>query len=166
MERMAEVVPHSDDQSLQHFLTNSPWDEGPVIDQVAHDADRLIGGKPDSCLLIDETSHPKKGTKSVGVARQWCGERGKVENCQVGVFAVLACKEHHVPIDYRLFLPKSWINNKQRCIDASIPEEAIKFHRKHDLALQMIISARERGVQFNWIGCDSLYVKTPHFFVH
>jgi SRSO17 transposase len=76
MERMAEVVPNSDDQSLQHFLTNSPWDEGPVIDQVTHDANQLIGGKRDSCLLIDETSHPKKGTKSVGVARQWCGVRG------------------------------------------------------------------------------------------
>ena len=163
MERMAEVVPDSDDQSLQHFLTSSPWDEGPVIDHVAQDANHLIGGKPNSCLLIDETANPKKGTKSVGVARQWCGEQGKVDNCQVGVFAVLAWKEHHVPIDYRLFLPQSWINDKPRCLKAGIPQDAIKFNRKQDLALQMVISARQRGVQFNWVGCDGFYGEDPSF---
>ena len=62
---MAEVVPDSDDQSLQHFLTHSGWDENAVVDQIAHEADQLIGGQPDSCLLIDETGYPKKGNKSV-----------------------------------------------------------------------------------------------------
>jgi SRSO17 transposase len=140
MERMAEVVPDSDDQSLQHFLTNSTWDQWAVIDQVSHDADRLIGGQSNTCLLIDETSFPKKGSKSVGVARQWCGELGKVDNCQAGVFAILSCKERSVPIDCRLFLPKSWVKNKQRCIAAGIPEQDIEFNRKHDLAFQMVIS--------------------------
>ena len=160
---MAEVVPDSDDQSLQHFLTHSNWDEGAVIDQIAHDADQLIGGQPDSCLLIDETCYPKSGKKSVGVARQWCGRLGKVDNCQVGVFAVLGCRTHCVPIDYRLFLPREWVENKQRCIAAGVPEEAIEFNRKHDLALQMVISTRSRGVRFNWIGCDSFYGEDPSF---
>ena len=70
MEQMAEAVPDSDDQSLQHFLTNSPWDVQPVIDKVTKDANQLIGGKDDSCLILDETGCPKKGTKSVGVGRQ------------------------------------------------------------------------------------------------
>ncbi len=160
---MAEVVPDSDDQSLQHFLTHSNWDEGAVIDQIAHDADQLIGGQPDSCLLIDETCYPKSGKKSVGVARQWCGRLGKVDNCQVGVFAVLGCRTHCVPIDYRLFLPKEWVENKQRCLAAGVPEEAIEINRKHDLALQMVISTRSRGVRFNWIGCDSFYGEDPSF---
>ena len=163
MERMAEVVPDSDDQSLQHFLTNSTWDQWAVIDQVSHDADRLIGGQSNTCLLIDETSFPKKGSKSVGVARQWCGELGKVDNCQAGVFAILSCKERSVPIDCRLFLPKSWVKNKQRCIAAGIPEQDIEFNRKHDLAFQMVISARDRGIRYNWVGCDSFYGEDPSF---
>jgi SRSO17 transposase len=163
MERMAEVVPDSDDQSLQHFLTNSTWDECAVTDQVARNADQLIGGQPDSCLLIDETSFPKKGSKSVGVARQWCGRLGKVDNCQVGVFAILGSKTHSVPIDCRLFLPPAWVKDKQRCLAAGVPEEAIEFNRKHDLALQMVISTRGQGVRFNWIGCDSLYGEDPTF---
>ena len=73
MERMAEAVPFSDDQALQHFLTNSQWDEQLIVDQIAADANNHIGGKQDSCLIIDETGFPKKGDKSVGVKRQWCG---------------------------------------------------------------------------------------------
>jgi SRSO17 transposase len=163
MERMAEVVPDCDDQSLQHFLTHSSWDENAVVDQIAHDADQLIGGQPDSCLLIDETSYPKSGNKSVAVARQWCGQLGKVDNCQAGVFAVLGYRTHCVPIDYRLFLPEEWVQNKPRYPTAGVPEEAIEFNRNHDLALQMVISTRSRGVLFNWIGCDSSYGENPSF---
>ena len=135
MERMSEAVPHSDDQVFQHFLTNSPWEDQLVVDQVADDANSLIGVKADSSLTIDETGIPKKGDKSVGVGRQWCGQLGKVENCQTGVFAVLGFKEHAVPIGYRLFLPKAWINDEKRCLEAGIPREHFEFHRKHDLAL-------------------------------
>jgi SRSO17 transposase len=88
MERMAEVVIDSDEQALQHFLSNSPWDERGVLDQVAREADGLLGGTPDSALLIDESGITKKGRHSVGVSRQWNGRLGKVDNCQVGVFAV------------------------------------------------------------------------------
>jgi SRSO17 transposase len=163
MERMAEVVPDSDDQSLQHFLSNSKWDEELVINKVAHDANQLIGGKKDSCLLIDETGFPKKGTKSVGVARQWCGQLGKVDNCQVGVFAVLGNKNSHVPVDFRLYLTESWINDEQRCIAAGIPRDHIEFQSKHDLALQMVVMARIRGLEFNWVGFDGFYGENPSF---
>ena len=69
MERMEEVIPDADCQSLQHMLSNSPWDERAVLDQVAREADRHLGGHTDSCLLIDESGGPKKGRHSVGVAR-------------------------------------------------------------------------------------------------
>lgn len=160
---MAEAVPDSDDQSLQHFLTNSPWDEDSVIDQVASDANDLIGGKPDSCLNIDETGIPKKGNKSVAVSRQWCGELGKLDNCQVGVFSVLNYRENVVPIGCRLFMPESWVNDKARCVEAGVPQEAIEFHRKQDLALQLVIQARVQGVEFGWVGADSFYGKDPFF---
>ena len=160
---MAEAVPDSDDQVFQHFLTNSPWDDQAVVDQLAIDANRLIGGKNDSCLIIDETGIPKKGDKSVGVARQWCGQLGKIENCQTGVFTVLGFKEHAVPVGYRLFLPKSWVNDEKRCLEAGIPHEHIEFHRKHDLALQLVIQARIQGVEFQWVGADSLYGEDPAF---
>ena len=163
MERMAEAVPYSDDQALQHFLTNSGWDEQLVIDKIADDANLLIGGKKDSCLILDESGIPKKGIKSVGVGRQWCGQLGKVENCQVGVFSVLGFKDHAVPIGNRLFLTEAWINDEKRCIEAGIPQEHIEFHRKHDLALQLVIQARLQGVDFSWVGADSLYGEDPSF---
>jgi len=163
MERMAEAVPHSDDQVFQHFLTNSPWNDQLVIDQVAKDANSLLGGKNDSCLIIDETGIPKKGDKSVGVKRQWCGQLGKIENCQTAVFTVLCSKKHVVPIGHRLFLPQSWVDDQKKCLEAGIPQEHIEFHRKHDQALQLVIQARIQGVEFEWVGADGLYGEDPSF---
>jgi SRSO17 transposase len=153
MERMAEKVPESDDQSLQHFLSNSPWDERPVVDQVARDANTIFNSHPDTGLYIDETGFVKKGTKSVGVHRQWIGQLGKVDNSQCGVFAALGCGTRVAPIDFRLYLPKAWADDKKRCLAAGIPKDKIIFKRKHDLALEMVVHARSLGIDFNWVGC-------------
>src|SRR6202044_2384744 len=88
-ESMAAVVEGGCAQQFQHFISNSPWDHEPVVAQIGQDADRLLGGKPTSSLIIDESSFAKQGDRSVGVARQWSGRLGKVDNCQVAVFAVL-----------------------------------------------------------------------------
>ena len=85
---MAAVVDESCAQQFQHFISNSPWDHTPVLAQIGQDADRLLGGKASSCLIIDESSFAKQGDRSVGVARQWSGRQGKVDNCQVAVFGV------------------------------------------------------------------------------
>jgi hypothetical protein len=77
-----------------------------VVAQIGRDADRLLGGKPTSCLIIDESSFAKQGDRSVGVARQWSGRQGKVDNCQVAVFGVLTDGQRHAPVDMRLYLPK------------------------------------------------------------
>jgi len=163
MERMAEAVPESNDQALQHFLTNSPWNEQTVVEQVAQDADKLLGGHNNSCLILDESGMPKKGDQSVGVSRQWCGQLGKTDNCQVGVYSTLCRGEHAVLIGSRLYLPHKWVDDKQRCQKAGIPDDLIEFHRKQDLALQLVIEARIFGVQFEWIGADSFYGKDPVF---
>jgi len=161
MERMAEAVPETAYQQLQHFLTDSPWNHRPVMQQVAAEADRLLGGQPDTCLLIDESGFVKKGKDSAGVARQWCGRLGKVENCQVGVFAVLCHGERHIPIDGRLYLPKEWVDDRQRCQKAGIPDVDIVTRSKAEHALAMVRQARAGGVRFAWTGLDAGYGKDP-----
>ena len=112
MERMEEAIPEADHQALHHMLSESAWSERAVLDQVAQEANRLLGGHADSSLLIDECGSPKKGTQSVGVARQWCGQLGKVENGQVGVLAALSRGPDVTLIDARLFLPEAWTNTR------------------------------------------------------
>ena len=163
MERMAEVVPDSDEQVLQHFLSNSTWDERGVLDQVALGADALLGGTEDSALLIDESSFTKKGDKSVGVARQWSGRLGKVDNCQVGVFAALCKGSASTLIDTRLYLPKAWAQDKRRCRTAGVPAEARRERSKVDLALDMVAASRRLGVRFQWVIADGGYGKDPQF---
>lgn len=122
MERMEEVVPDCDYQSLQHFLSHSQWDVRAVLDQVAQEADRHLGGSVDTGLFLDESSFAKKGEKSVGVARQWNGRLGKVDNSQVAVFACLGQGPYATLIDTRLYLPKEWVLDPERCREAGVPE--------------------------------------------
>lgn len=161
MERMAEVVPNSDDQALQHFLTYSPWSAGNVMDHVARDIDNIYGNDLDTCLIIDETGCPKKGERSVGVDRQWCGQLGKTDNCQVGVFSALCCGNHVAFNDCRLYLPESWTKDMPRCEAAGIPKEYVVLKSKCTLAFEMIVHARSQGIRFNWIGVDGGYGKDP-----
>jgi len=161
IERMIEVVPDADYQSVHHFISDSPWDHQPVLDQVAQDCDRLLGGTPDTALIIDESGLAKKGTKSVGVARQWCGRLGKVDNCQVGVFAALSHREHVSLIDERLYLPQEWTKDRKRCKEAGIPAE-VRFKTKSELAYEMILNQRAKEIRFAWTGLDAGYGKdTP-----
>jgi len=163
MERMEEAIPDADQQALHHMLSESAWSERAVLDQVAQDAHRLLGGHADSALLIDESGCPKKGTHSVGVARQWCGQLGKVENCQVGVFAALSRGPDATLIDERLFLPEVWARDPARRQAAGIPVAQRSFQRKTDLALAMITHARQQGIGFAWVGLDGFYGSDPAF---
>lgn len=163
MERMVEVVEGSEYQSLHHFLSASPWDATAVMGQVAMQADAALGGSADSCLLVDETSFQKKGDKSVGVARQWSGRLGKVENGQVAVYASLSQGSHSALIDTRLYLPREWTDSPKRCLEAKVPEERIVLRSKCELALEMVLQARERGLRFSWVGADGAYGKDPGF---
>jgi SRSO17 transposase len=160
---MAAVVEDGCEQQFQHFISNAPWRHEPVIAQIGHDADRLLGGKPDSALLLDESSFVKQGDRSVGVARQWCGRLGKVDNCQVAVFAVLTDGARHTPVDMRLYLPQCWIKDPARCDRAEIPTEARAMRSKTELALEMVRAARARGIRFGWVGVDGGYGKEPAF---
>jgi len=160
---MAAVVEAGCAQQFQHFISNSPWDHEPVIAQISRDADQLLGGKPTSCLIIDECSFPKQGDCSVGVARQWSGRLGKVDNCQVAVFGVLTDGQRHAPIDMRLYLPKVWIEDPARCDEAGVPKTARTLTSKSEHALDIVRQAHARGMRFEWVGVDAGYGKEPAF---
>jgi SRSO17 transposase len=160
---MATVVDEGCAQQFQHFISNSPWTHEAVVAQISHDADRLLGGKPTSSLIIDESSFAKQGDCSVGVARQWSGRLGKVDNCQVAVFAVLSDGQRHAPVDMRLYLPKAWIDAPARCEQAGIPLTARTLTSKSEHALDIVRQARARGMRFAWVGVDAGYGKEPAF---
>ena len=161
MERMAEEVEGADAQQLHHFNGNSPWRARRVYDQVASEASVLLGGQPNSCLLLDETGFIKKGKHSVGAARQYIGRIGKIDNGQVAVFATLSNGTHHTIIDTRLYLPKEWTDDPARCKKSGVPHGKIVFRSKAQLALAMIRHARANGIRYNWVGMDGGYGKEP-----
>ncbi len=163
IERIRDVVPGSDEQALHHFIANSPWDHRAVLDQLARDGSELLGGTDDSFLLIDETGFPKKGRDSVGVARQWCGRLGKVDNCQTAVCASLGKGSIATLIDTALFLPKEWTGDRERMMAAGVPEAAQAYRTKQELALDLIVRALENGVQFSWVGFDGFYGDNGQF---
>jgi SRSO17 transposase len=163
MERMSEAVPEADEQVLQHFLTDSPWEYRPVMDQVAHNADAMLGGPHGQGLYLDESGFAKKGDASVGVARQWNGRLGKQDNCQVGVFGALGRGDRVSLIDARLYLPELWTDDPKRCDEAGIPKSEQIHRTKLQLALEIVRHARAIGVQFEWVGVDGLYGNSLQF---
>jgi SRSO17 transposase len=161
MLRMSEVN-DVDHQAMQHLLTAGSVDWAGFSGAIARETDALLGG-PASVLLIDESGFSKKGIASAGVARQWNGRLGKVDNCQVGVFATLCRGEMASLIDTRLYLPKSWAEDTARCRKAAIPKHARRYRSKTDLALELIATALARGVRFGYLGVDGGYGKEPAF---
>ena len=128
MERMVEQVAESGYYSIQHFISESPWDARAAFEPVARDTDKIFEGYPVVCLLIDESAHTKKGKKSVGVSRQYSGQLGKVDNCQVAVYGALSAGEYYSLIDAYLYLPREWTGDKKRCEAAGIPGQGTRFH--------------------------------------
>lgn len=152
---VARAVPGGDVQSMQQFISDSPWDHRSVIGELqALVAQRL--GHPEAVLVCDETGFPKKGDKSVGVARQYSGTLGKVDNCQMGVKLAYISKRGRTLVDEDLYLPKEWIEDNERRTEAQIPAQ-VRFRTKPQIALEMIREAARGPLPFRWIACDDLY---------
>ena len=157
IERMNERIAKSNYQQLHHFISVSPWDHEPVIGAVRKDISILFEGRGElTGLILDESGHRKSGKKSVGVARQYLGSIGKVDNGQVSVFAALSQGDDVGMVDTKLYLPKSWSEDSGRCKKAGIPKEDQAYKSKPVLALQMIQQMRGE-VKYDWVGGDSIY---------
>jgi SRSO17 transposase len=155
MSQMATEVTNVNEQALSHFMSNSPWDDASLTVQIGQEAVELIG--PGGALILDESGCPKQGDKSVGVARQYCGRLGKVDNCQVGVFVAYAKAGQTTLIDKRLYLPQEWVDDPQRCRQAGVPEAEIVFRKKSELGLEMILQARTNQIPFEFVDMDAHY---------
>lgn len=159
---MAERIPESEYQNLHHFISHSEWDGLGVMGEVARQTAASLDLLPASPrgLLLDESGWEKSGNKSVGVSRQYIGNVGKVCNAQVGVFAALSQGEYVGLVNSRLFLPREWSLDKDRCQEAGVPQAARAYRTKPELAVEMLL-AMPPELDFDWVGGDTVYGNSP-----
>jgi SRSO17 transposase len=145
-------------QSLHHFVATSPWPDDVVLSAVQGWV--LPKMKPQRqplvFLIADDSGMPKQGTHSVGVARQYCGQLGKTDNCQVAVSLSLATTQASLPIAYRLYLPEAWASDPIRRRVAGVPEE-VKFATKPQISLAQIKQAKQAGMPGDVVAADAGY---------
>lgn len=156
-ERAGDATPHG----VQHLLGRADWDAGAVRDDLTrYVADHLAD--PGGVLVVDETGFVKKGTKSVGVKRQYTGTAGRVENAQVGVLLALTGRHGHAFLDRELYLPEEWAGDADRREEAGVPT-AVVFATKPTLAGRMVRRAWRAGVRAAWVAGDTVYGQDPGF---
>lgn len=153
--QMAEHLGEATPDGVQHLLARADWDADAVRGDL-RDYARDNLGDPDGVLIVDETGFLKKGTKSCGVARQYTGTAGRIENSQVGVFLAYAGREGSALIDRAPYLPKEWTDDRPRCDAAGVPA-AVAFATKIAMAKQMIERAVAAGVPAKWVAADAVY---------
>jgi SRSO17 transposase len=159
--QLAEYLGEATPDGVQHLLARANWDANAVRDDLlAYVAEQL--GEPGGVLIVDETGFLKKGTKSCGVARQYSGTAGRIENCQIGVFLGYATAKGRALLDRELYLPKEWANDADRRKEASIPK-AVGFATKIVLARRMIDRAVAAGMPAKWVTADAVYGSDSHF---
>lgn len=161
VENIAEAVEDGVVRTLQKFISQGVWEDRQVLKTLRQQVRSELGSE-DGVLIVDETGFPKKGTKSVGVARQYSGTLGRVDNCQVGVFLSYCSPQGHTLCDRRLFLPEVWTKDRARCKEAGIPAGVI-FRSKPELAVDMLQQAVIEGQRFGWVAGDSVYGNSPAF---
>ena len=150
-ERAGDAVP----DGMQRLLSTSDWDPDLVRDDLRR---YVVGhlGEPGGVLVIDETGFLKKGTRSAGVARQYSGTAGRIENCQVGVFLTYATGGGRTFLDRELYLPRAWTEDRPRCAAAGIGAD-VEFKTKPELAMAMLRRAHAGGVPARWVSADEVY---------
>ena len=145
-------------QSMHHLVADSEWSDTALLAAVAREVVPVLSetGKAPCFWIVDDTGHRKYGKHSVGVARQYCGQLGKTDNCQVAVSLSLATLDGSVPLDYRLYLPQEWTEDKGRCKRAGVPKE-IAFATKGELAWRQIEAALAAGIPHGTVLMDAGY---------
>src|SRR5687768_4178604 len=162
LQPMAARLGLSGHDQLQHFIASPAWNDAPLWWVLAEQADRLVGG-PEAVLVIDDTALPKKGTLSVGVERQYCGQLGKKASCQALVSLTLAGREVPVPVGLRLFLPEKWTADPARCAAAGVPAVEVLARSKGEIALAELDRLRAAGARFGIVSADAGYGASAAF---
>lgn len=164
IEPIALAVKDGNVRAMQRFVSDAPWADNKMISKYRS----LINddlGSPDGALIFDESGFAKKGQDSIGVARQYCGNIGKVDNCQVGVFAAYASEHGYSLIDKQLFIPEKWFTDDYRARrkKCKLPHKTV-FRTKPQLAAQMLNNlVKEDVLPFKYVLADSLYGISPEF---
>jgi SRSO17 transposase len=140
-----------DRRNLQHFIGCAEWDHQPLMMELAKQVGEELG-EDDGVIVIDPSAFPKQGKQSVGVARQWCGRLGKVDNCQVAVYMGYVSRKDHALVNTRLYLPKEWASDRARRKAAGVPQ-GVRFQTRHEQALEMLDEQR-RLLPHAWIAGD------------
>jgi SRSO17 transposase len=144
-------------QSLHHLVANAPWSDDIMLEQVRNYVlPAMQKHGPVVASIVDDTGFPKKGRHSVGVARQYCGQVGKQDNCQVAVSLSVATWSSSLPIAYRLYLPKEWVEDAERRDKTEVPEE-VEFKTKPEIALDQIRAAAAANVPLGVVLADAAY---------
>lgn len=157
-----QVVDEKSVRSMQRFMKTYRWEHETMLqkhqDMVAQDL-----GSSEGMITVDPSEFPKKGKKSVGVAKQYCGRLGKVENCQSGVFLGYASEKGYGLIDCQLYMPNKWFSEdyKDLCEENLVPDD-LSFQSKQEIAIQLITRASER-FPARWIGCDAAFGSDEQF---
>jgi SRSO17 transposase len=157
--QLAEQIGDARPWRTQRVLSHVQWDQDAARD-ICRDYVIAHIGHPDGVLVADETGFLKKGTHSAGVAPQYSGTAGRVENCQIGVFLAYASSKGHALIDRALYLPEAWCTDDARRAEATIPDDVV-FATKPALAIEMIARALDAGVSCAWVLGDEVYGSDP-----
>ena len=150
-------------QSLHHLVADAPWNDEAVLRQVRQSVvPAMQKNGPIVCWIVDDTGMPKKGSHSVGVARQYCGQVGKQENCQVAVSLSVATWSSSLPVAYRLYLPEAWADDSQRREQTGVPQQA-SFQTKAEIAREQIRKAVAEQIPRGAVVADAGYGNDSRF---
>jgi SRSO17 transposase len=153
--QLSESIGESKPYRVQQFLYRGVYESADVRDELqSYVVEKL--GEAEGVLVVDDTGFIKQGDKSCGVQRQYTGTLGKICNCQLGVFLSYASSKGQTPIDCRLYMPKVWMDDKERRLEAGVPED-LEFSTKPELALEMIQEAASAGMPYKWATGDCAY---------
>jgi SRSO17 transposase len=159
---MARQSAPSEGEHLHHFVATSEWDTAPLETELARKAQHLVGGA-EAYLIVDDTTLPKKGRCSVGVAHQYSGALGKMTNCQTLVSLTLARQEVPVSIALRVFLPQEWTHEAARCVKVGVPPERRGHRTKGQIAIEELDRVLTAGVRFGTVLADAGYGMSADF---
>jgi SRSO17 transposase len=149
-------------KTIQHFIGESAWDDAALRNELVRQVANELG-EPDGVIVLDPSTFPKSGQKSVGVSRQWCGRLGKVENCQVGVYLAYVSSQGHALVDFELHLPKEWIADKKRMQGAGVPKDRQRGYRTRQENCLDLLDRCASKLPHTWVTADDEFGRPAGF---